>query len=262
MSTGTVIPPSLVDTAPAIDPHGLAKTTIVVSSFLGGLAVLVVGLRLAVRAWLFRSGTRAFGYDDMYVVVALAPFISACIFAVKSSFYGIGTRDSELTALQMIKAAEYNTYWQLSYALSIPFCKFAISSALFRVTNRTRYRAVLWTVITMSAVVCAIAILSLVLLCRPWAATWNSTLGTCGNRTIITNLSYAASACTIITDWTCAVIPYFVLKDLQLPSRVRYSLIGVLGLGAFASIAAIVRMPYFQYYSHTTDVLCKSMVDP
>jgi hypothetical protein len=94
-----------------------------------------------------------------------------------------------------------------------------------------------------------------VLLCKPWPATWNPTLGTCGNRSIITALSYAASVVTIITDWTCAVIPYFVLKDLQVPDRVRYSLIGVLGLGAFASIAAIVRMPYFRYYSHTTDVL-------
>ncbi|KAJ4296486.1 hypothetical protein N0V90_006531 [Kalmusia sp. IMI 367209] len=155
----------------------------------------------------------------------------------------------------MIKAAQFNTYWQLSYALSIPFCKFAIASALFRVTNQKLHKVILWVVVLLSSIVCGIAILSLLLLCRPWPATWNPTLGKCGDRAIITALSYAASVCTIITDLTCAIVPYFVLKDLQMPARVRYSLIGVLGLGVFASVAAVVRMPYFRYYSHTTDVL-------
>ena len=214
-----------------------------------------MSLRLSIRVWLLKSGTRALGLDDFFLVLALAPFLSACVTGSKASYYGVGTRDVDLTPLQMIKAAQYNTYWQLSYALSIPFTKIAIASALFRVTNRTRYRAILWFVIILSCVVLGVAILSLVLLCKPWPATWNPTLGTCGNRDIITALSYAASAVTIITDWTCAIVPYFVLKDLQVATRVRYSLIGVLGLGAFASIAAIVRMPYFQYYSHTSDVL-------
>ena len=42
-----------------------------------------------------------------------------------------------------------------------------------------------------------------------------------------------------------------------MPGRVRYSLIGVLGLSAFASIAATVRISYLQYPSHFTDILCK-----
>ncbi|KAL1600451.1 hypothetical protein SLS60_006837 [Paraconiothyrium brasiliense] len=255
MPAAIIIPPALVDAQPAIHPEGLARTTVIVSGFLGGLAVFLVALRLAVRGWLYRSGTKAFGLDDLFLLIALAPFLSACATAIQACYYGVGTRDADLTQLQMIKAAQYNTYWQLSYALSIPFCKIAIASALFRVTSRSLYRYILWAVIALSSIVLTIAILSLVLLCKPWPATWNPTLGTCGDRGIITALSYAASAVTIITDWTCAIVPYFVLKDLQLPTRVRYSLIGVLGLGAFASIAAIVRLPYFQYYSHTTDVL-------
>lgn len=247
-----------MDAQPAIHPEGLAKTTIVVSAFLGSLAIVLVALRLFIRGWLYRNGTRAFGLDDLFLVIAMTPFLSACVTAIQACHYGVGTRDADLTPLQMIKAAQYNTYWQLSYALSIPFCKIAIASALFRVTNRSLYRYILWTVIALSCIVLAIAILSLILLCKPWPATWNPTLGTCGDRGIITALSYAASAVTIITDWTCAIIPYFVLKDLQLPVKVRYSLISLLSLGAFASVAAIVRLPYFQYYSHTTDVLCKS----
>ncbi|KAF2714602.1 hypothetical protein K504DRAFT_456799 [Pleomassaria siparia CBS 279.74] len=255
MSTGTIIPPSLVDAQPPIVPHGLAKTTIVVSTFLGGLAVFLVGLRLTIRGWLFQSGTRAFGIDDIFLVLALASFISCSVTAVQSCFYGVGTRDADLTPLQMIKAAQYNTYWQLSYVLSIPLCKAAIASALFRVTDRRLYRVMLWAALMLSTIVLLIVIFALVLLCKPWPAMWNPTLGTCGDRGIITVLSYVASGVTIITDWTCAVVPYFVLKDLQMPAQVRYSLIGVLALGGFASIAAIVRLPYFRYYGHDTDVL-------
>lgn len=255
MPTDTIIPPSLVDAQPPIVPRGLARTTIIISCFLGGLTVVMVSIRLSIRLWLLKSGTRAFGLDDCFLVLALAPFLSACVTASMSCYYGLGTRDADLTPLQMIKATQYDTYWQLSYMLPVPFCKIAIASALFRVTSRKLYRYIIWSVVVLSCIVLAILIFSLVLFCRPFAATWNPTLGKCGDPNLVSIFSYIGSGATIITDWTCAIIPYFVLRDLQVPTRVRYSLIGVLGLGVFASIAAIVRMPYFRYYSHTTDVL-------
>lgn len=262
MTTDTVIPPSLIEAQPPIVPKGLAKTTIVVSCFLGSLAFVIVALRLAVRTWLFRSGTRAFGLDDLFTIAALAPFISACVYTVRACYYGIGTRDVDLTPLQMMRATQFNTYWQLSYVLSVPFCKIAIASALFRVTNRTRYRVLLWFVVILSSIVCAVAVLSLLLVCKPWAALWNPTLGQCGKTNILLGFSYSVTVCSVITDLTCSIVPYFVLKDLQLPVRVRYSLIAVLSLGVFASIGAVARIPYFKYYTHTTDVLCKSFVAP
>jgi hypothetical protein len=156
-----------VDAQPAIVPEGLARTTIIVSAFLGGLSVLLVSIRLVIRGWLYRNGTKAYGFDDAFLLVALAPFLSACGHAIQASYYCVGTRDADLTPLQMIKAAQYNAYWQLSYALFIPLCKIAIASALFRVTSSRLYRGILWTVIALSCIVLSIAILSLVLLCRP-----------------------------------------------------------------------------------------------
>jgi hypothetical protein len=82
----TVIPPVLVDAQPAIVPEGLAGTTIIVSAFLGGLSILLVSTRLAVRGWFLRHGTKAYGLDDAFLLVALAPFLSACGTAIQACY--------------------------------------------------------------------------------------------------------------------------------------------------------------------------------
>ncbi|KAJ4050648.1 hypothetical protein NW761_005444 [Fusarium oxysporum] len=50
------------------------------------------------------------------------------------------------------------------------------------------------------------------------------------------------------TDWTCAIIPFFILAGLQISRRRKISVIAILGLGVSASIATCILMPYLKYY--------------
>lgn len=61
------------------------------------------------------------------------------------------------------------------------------------------------------------------------------------------------------TDWTCAIVPFFIVSGLQMPRRQKVSVCAILGLGIFASIATCIRMPYLKYYDtvlYPTEVAC------
>lgn len=62
------------------------------------------------------------------------------------------------------------------------------------------------------------------------------------------------------TDWVCASIPFIIVTGLQMSRRKKISVICILGLGVFASIATCVRMPYLKYYDtekYPTEIACK-----
>lgn len=63
----------------------------------------------------------------------------------------------------------------------------------------------------------------------------------------------------MITDWTCAIIPFFIVAGLQMSQRKKVSVCAILGLGLFASIATVIRMPYLKYYDtakYPTEIGC------
>lgn len=86
---------------------------------------------------------------------------------------------------------------------------------------------------------------------------WNSEVtnffngGTCWSSSGFLIVSYAGSCVQVTTDWVSAIVPFFIIGGLQMPRRTKVSVIAVLGLGIFASIAALIRMPYYKYYEVT-----------
>lgn len=70
-----------------------------------------------------------------------------------------------------------------------------------------------------------------------------------------TDSTYAQSAISIVTDWTYGILPVFIVWDLQMSKQKRITLALVLGLGAIASVATIVRVPYLVTLTQTDDFL-------
>lgn len=83
----------------------------------------------------------------------------------------------------------------------------------------------------MSTLSVLITVSVLLAWCRPVAATWDPSLGQCADPALITNVSYFISSISIATDWACAILPAFLLWDIQLRTAVKVSLIVVLALG-------------------------------
>lgn len=74
-------------------------------------------------------------------------------------------------------------------------------------------------------------------------------------------ISYLGTSIQVITDWTCAITPFFIVRDLQMARRVKISVICVLGLGVIASFAAMMRLAFYHWIDtkiYPDDELCKT----
>ncbi|RYP39456.1 hypothetical protein DL767_002190 [Monosporascus sp. MG133] len=223
---------------PPITPRGVSRTLSVLSIIFLVLATVVISLRIWVRAWMLK-GNKGWGLDDTLAVMGFIPFAVFCVCAIFGAYYGLGTLDKDLNRFLIMRGTEYMAYCQVTITISVSFTKASIGVTVMLISTGTGISGVVGLLIT----------------CKPPAAKWNPGLGTCSGYDLILLGSYAFSWVVIATDLACAVIPYLIVRNLEMPSRSKYSIIIILGIGALASVACVVRIPYLSYFTKTENVL-------
>lgn len=243
---------ALANQLETINPTGLGRGVEVVAICLGVVCAIVVSLRVWVRAGFSGASTRMWGVEDYLAVVGTLPFLPSVVFAVYAARYGVGSHDAAIPSpLYLIRATEYVIYWEILYFISSTLIKCAIGFTCIRLDRR---KQIMIPIAVNMAIMVIVAILALVFVfanCTPLAATWNPSLGTCQKTISLQTVSYIVSAIQMVTDWVCAGVPFVIVAGLQMSRRRKVSVICILGLGVFASVATCVRMPYLKYYDTT-----------
>ncbi|KAL2672223.1 hypothetical protein Neosp_012924 [[Neocosmospora] mangrovei] len=180
----------------AVEPQGLAAAILGVTITFTILCLLVVGLRVYLRL-----SMRNFGREDWLMCVG--------------------------TAI---------VFWQIFYVTGSVFIKSSICAQLIRISTQRRYKIILYLLIAVSIITTLIAILAVLIRCKPVAASWNPTLGTCIDQSIIIALTYVVSAVNIATDWSVAIIPVFILWNIQMRRTLKRMIGLVLGLDNVGNI--------------------------
>ncbi|KAF2125297.1 hypothetical protein P153DRAFT_378779 [Dothidotthia symphoricarpi CBS 119687] len=139
--------------------------------------------------------------------------------------------------------------------------KWAIAFTLLRIANKRK--AYQWSIYVMMAAV-AIVMASTTMYeffhCKPIPMNWRTVEGgSCLPQSNITGFSFALSVVSIASDWFCALIPIPLLWNVQLDFRVKLSVLALLGLGVFASSAALIRLTITVNLSSTSDFLYHAM---
>lgn len=100
--------------------------------------------------------------------------------------------------------------------------------------------------------------------CHPVSAFWTLDPhdGTCLDTTILIGIVFAISGLNVIADWTFGLLPFWIVKDLQIPVRQKRLVIGLLTFAAIGSTATVVRLPYVMTLDNSAkgrdgDFLCK-----
>ncbi|KAJ9133734.1 hypothetical protein NKR23_g10594 [Pleurostoma richardsiae] len=239
---------------PPIKPQGLALAVVIAISTLLGISTIVIAARVYARAWMGRKA-RVWGWEDTFSILGYACVVTSGVFAIEAAYYGLGTRDSKLNPYLQIRCAEYMLYANVMYGFSVPFIKASVVFTLLRITTDKRFHWALYAMLAVASLMALIGILASLLYCHPVKAYWNPYLGTCGDFMVVVKIGYAWTAVGIVTDWTCAILPYFVVRTLQMSKKTKRTVIAILGVGAIASTATIIRAPYLQYYLATKDQL-------
>ncbi|KAF5640129.1 integral membrane protein PTH11 [Fusarium sp. NRRL 25303] len=249
--------------APTIEPRGLGLAQLITSILFGILTTVVVFLRTFIRV-----KNRVFGADDMLMVIGYVGFTTGIstvtrhltssrkiLFAIlvgvssKSTYYGAGQRDSVLPEGVYPHGRFYVWLFQIFYCASLVFIKASVCDALLRIAVIPWHRVVAWMTLAMAVICAMIVFISLFVLCKPLSATWNGD-GKCSPPSALAILACFVSASSILTDIICAALPALMLYKAQMKLATKVSISMVLGLGALASVATIIRMPFVLFYFH------------
>ncbi|KAG2021495.1 hypothetical protein GB937_004834 [Aspergillus fischeri] len=229
-----------------------ALAIFVVSVVMMVISVVAVVLRSFVRLYL----VRAFGWDDALMVLALSLFVFLGICCMIGSLSGVGHRMVEFEGLGAIDDLKRSLLWwwlgQMLYIWSSAVAKVSISMTLLRLAVRRLHRIILWTVIALDIIIGLMFWLILLLDCNPVSYFWLSvdprSSGTCLSRDVLLAIAYLYSSLTIFCDLTLGVMPALLVWGLQMNRKTKIALGGILGLGAVASVAVIIRFPFLHYY--------------
>ncbi|CAF3495999.1 hypothetical protein SNK03_005806 [Fusarium graminearum] len=240
---------ALVEALPPLEPKDLGPAVQGFALAFGITSVVVLCLRLYVRAGLSDVSPRLLGIEDYLAALATLLFIPAIVFSILTTRYGVGSHDVNIPSpLYLVKATQYQTYWEVLYFISSTIIKCAIGLTCVRIDVRRRITIPIYINMGIMIIITILALAYVFANCTPFAATWNPALGSCQKEISLQLVSYIVSAIQMATDWACAIIPCFIVAELQMSRRRKVSAIAILGLGVFASVATCVRMPYLKYY--------------
>ncbi|CAH0045513.1 unnamed protein product [Clonostachys solani] len=171
-----------------------------------------------------------------------------------SAYNGIGAYDSQTSAETKQEGRKWFFLFQIFYCATTVPIKSSICIMLIRLTPFTVYRYILYGVIIFSTLSAFSTIVGILALCTPVARTWDFNLqGHCGPPEILTRLGYFISASCIVSDWSCAIMPIFILWNSQMRWLMKISVGVVLALGVLASTGNLIRFQYVIAYENTTN---------
>ncbi|KAJ1327364.1 hypothetical protein MN608_06691 [Microdochium nivale] len=233
---------------PVLKDRGLVIVAVSVAG--GALSATTVLL----RTWV-RISSRAFGLDDGLMLGALILYIIGIGLACEGARAGLGTLDDELNDQMQKDSRMWQLIWLLVYTWTLGMVKSSICVTLLRIAQSMRYfRFCVYTLLVMTVAAWLITFAGLLLLCRPIAANWDTSLvstgqASCAPNGFIVILGYISTSITVFTDLSCAILPAFLLRGIQMATRNKILVGLLLSFGSLAGISTMIRAPSIESYS-------------
>ena len=142
--------------------------------------------------------------------------------------------------------------------------KLSIGLFLFRLADQRRYKWILGVSIVIVGVWSLTLFFWNIFQCSPVPAQWDYTIlardpeAHCVSADEIVSAAYALSALTILSDWLYALLPIPMIWRVRMTPQAKLSVIAVLSLGVFASVATLIRLKFLADLTDTSDILRKS----
>jgi hypothetical protein len=146
---------------------------------------------------------------------------------------------------------------ELFYILSSSVLKLSVGVFLLRIATKRTHIWIIRAIMVSTSLFGGAYFFLAIFQCKPVSAWWRHTpgYGTCMGPAIVLGTSYTSATLNSIADWTFGILPYFVVKDLDMPRKQKALVAGILGFAAIGSLATLIRMPFVSNLTHTDDFL-------
>ncbi len=124
--------------------------------------------------------------------------------------------------------------------------KISIGLFLLRITIKPMQRWIIYTVMGLTVLTGLVFFFVTLLQCIPLSYFWDkvSQTGSCINIDIVIALTFLYSVVSVVCDFTFAILPIFLVWNLNMSVNTRLMLIPILGMACVASVAVLCRMAY------------------
>ncbi|KAG5917820.1 hypothetical protein E4U61_002399 [Claviceps capensis] len=231
--------------------------------------LVITCIAMLVTSWLavgIRTFTRVFlmkGYqaDDILMLIAQAIFTVACSIQFEGVQSGVGRHNASFTNEDDLVAA---IMWQALgvaiYILNMMFVKLSIGVFLLRIATQKSY---IWAIRIVLVIITLWSIGLFIwnlLQCTPIEKQWDFRItdGQCAGAGEVLMAAYALSVMTIVTDWFFALIPIPMLWGVKMSTQAKTTVILILSLGIFASVATLIRFRFLTSIERTDDILFRA----
>ena len=147
--------------------------------------------------------------------------------------YGTGRHHHDLSIEDIEKARHCWWFCYIFYSWAMIFAKFSIGFLLLRISIKRIHTWILYAAMLTSVVAGGTFFFVTVFQCYPvsyfWARTNQS--GSCVTNDLIVGLACTYSVFSIMSDFTFAIIPGFLVWHLQLKRRAKIALIPLITMG-------------------------------
>ncbi|KAJ5085074.1 hypothetical protein N7532_009845 [Penicillium argentinense] len=232
----------------AVADDSRSKAILVVTSVFLAISLVSVCLRIFVRTRV----VRAFGWDDIIMVVAMAFNLAFAVCGIVGAKNGMGRKLLYFEAYPDQFSRALLCWWlgQNFYVITCVVAKVSIIITLLRITVDRIHAWILYAAISLATAVGLIFLFFTIFQCNPVSHFWHqlSPTGSCVHKSTLIGIAYLYSIGAAITDLTIGLLPVALIWNLRMNSRTKTAIVGILGVGCIASAAVIIRIPFVHHY--------------
>lgn len=169
-----------------------------------------------------------------------------------------------LTQFSKYDVANFGIYTAETVALKISLAIFFL-----RIVTVTTYRYVIYTACLTYTIYGVFYFFIAIFQCGdPTSYLLHEIEGTCISWKVLGPLAYLQASLNAVTDWVYAIMPIFLIWDLQMARSTKWSVCACLMLATLGSVASVVRIGYLSgladknnYFAATTPLAIWSIVE-
>ncbi|KAJ5232940.1 hypothetical protein N7468_005896 [Penicillium chermesinum] len=177
-----------------------------------------VSLRLFTRKVILNS----VGADDWISIICLLVHILYTIFVTIATGYGLGRLYEDVgDAATYVIAVKYEIFSQVAGLMAIGIGKWAVGTFLLRIVRNKYQIAMIWACLAIVSIITVFASVTVVVQCVP--------------------VGYTVGSIFVAADFSFAILPWFVVWDLNMKQKEKILVASGLSLGIFAGVCGIVR---------------------
>ncbi|KKY14871.1 putative polytopic membrane protein [Phaeomoniella chlamydospora] len=218
-------------------------------------SVIAVALRVYVRIFL----ARGFGLDDVTMVFALAFYAVYGGFVFTGIHYGTGQHAAALSVFNYEHAMRAWYFCEIFYNVASPLVRISIGIMLLRLTTINWHRITIYVVMLVSTLMSVILVMEIIFQCQPikffWSATRNPLHGHCIDSAVTIDFVYAGGAISCVCDWILGLLPWLLVRKLNMNLRTKVTVGVLLCLANFGSLAMLIRFYTINQLASSTDFL-------